>query len=72
MKKLLYPLAAFSLVAAPVAAQSLPTFAPVEDGSELGGEGGDGTVIAALLALGIVAIAALAIADNDDDEAVSP
>ncbi|MFL0355891.1 hypothetical protein ACI5KX_05370 [Erythrobacter sp. GH1-10] len=69
MKKIIFSLAAASLVSAPVVAQSLPASAPVEGESEL--EGGAGIVAAALIA-GIVAIGVLAFTNDDDDIPVSP
>lgn len=69
MKKILFPLAAAMLIAAPVAAQSVPAIAPIEGESELGGK--KSSIVAVALIAGIAAIAALAIAD-EDDEPVSP
>jgi hypothetical protein len=68
MKKILFPLAAVTLIAAPVAAQSIPAIAPIE-GESVGGKS-SGFVAAALIA-GIIAIAVFAFT-GDDDAPVSP
>ena len=63
MKKLLFPLAAVALVAAPVAAQSFPAIAPIQGENELGGK--NAGVVAAALIAGIIAIGVLAFSDDD-------
>ncbi|MBV7258691.1 hypothetical protein [Erythrobacter crassostreae] len=65
MKKIALAAGALSLLAAPVVAQSLPVTAPVSGESNLEGEG---SIIAALLAAGILALAVLVIADDNDGE----
>lgn len=71
MKKLVLTAGALSLAAAPALAQSVPVVAPIADENSIGGEGSAGVIAAALIA-GIVAIAVIAFADDDDDSAVSP
>ncbi|MBB3034767.1 hypothetical protein [Alteriqipengyuania lutimaris] len=65
--------AAASLAIAPVAIQAAPgsarTAAPVEGESELAGGIGAAAVI---LAIGAIGIGALLIAEDDDEDAVSP
>lgn len=65
MKKIALFAGALALAGTPVLAQSLPAIAPVADESEL--EGSSGLLIAALAA-GIIAIAVLAVTNDDDGE----
>ncbi len=64
MRKIILGIGTLALVGAPLAAQSLPITAPITDGEELGG-GGETIIIAGLIA-GIVGLAVLAAADDDD------
>ena len=69
-KKLIAATAVLGLASAPVVAQvSAPQFAPVDAENELGG--GSAGIIAGALILGIVAMAVLAFADDDDDSPIS-
>lgn len=68
VRNLLAPLAAASLVAAPVAAQSQAaerSSEPAAGESDLAGGIGPALIIAALAAVGMIA---LLVTDNDDDE----
>lgn len=66
-KKIAAGIAVLGLATAPVMAQVAPSIAPVSSENELGG---DSSFVALGLLAGIVAIAVLAVAD-DDDEPVS-